>query len=113
MKKSWRILNELINRKTNRANLLSTFKLYSHEINNPSSIANQFCEFFANICPYLTKNISVSCLSYLRADYSTSMFFEPATVQEEVDVVKNLLWMAFVCQLTRAVLMLFVNRSPK
>ena len=27
--------NELMNRKTNRANLLCTFKLYSHEINNP------------------------------------------------------------------------------
>lgn len=69
-----------MNCKTNKANLFSTFKLYSREINNPNSIVNQFCEFFVNICPYLAKNISVSCLSYLRADYSTSMFFEPATV---------------------------------
>ena len=50
-KKTWRILNELMNHKTNKSNLLSTLKLDSHNINNPNDIANQFCEYFANIDP--------------------------------------------------------------
>ena len=60
MKKTWRIQNDLMNRKSNKANLPSTFKLDSHEIDNPNDIPNQFCKCFANIGPNLTENISVA-----------------------------------------------------
>ena len=49
MKKTGRILNELMNPKTNRVNLPFTLKLDSHEISNPNNIANRFCTYFVNI----------------------------------------------------------------
>ena len=50
----------LMNHKSNKANLPSTFKLDSyHKINNLKTTADQFCEYCTNTCPKLAKNISV------------------------------------------------------
>ena len=49
MKSTWRVLNEIMNRKTQKNRLPSTFKIDNREISNPKEIANRFCEYFTNI----------------------------------------------------------------
>ena len=53
MKSTWRVLNEIMNRKTQKNRLPSTFKIDNREISNPKEIANRFCEYFTNIGPNL------------------------------------------------------------
>ena len=53
MKSTLRVLNEIMNRKTQKNRLPSTFKIDNLEISNPKEIANRFCENFTNIGPNL------------------------------------------------------------
>ena len=60
MKSTWRVLNEIMNRKTQKNRLPSTFKIDNHEISNPKEIANCFCEYFTNIGPNLAYYLKIS-----------------------------------------------------
>ena len=55
-KSTWKLLNDLINRKKSKCKLPSYFKSNEEEILNPTHIANRFCEYFTNIGPDLDKN---------------------------------------------------------
>ena len=66
MKSTWRVLNEIMNRKTQKRKLPLTFKIDNREIfNQAKEIANRFCEYFTNIGPNLAKNIPASATVFL------------------------------------------------
>ena len=93
IKRTWKILNEILNRKTKPVKLPSVFKYDNRETSNADEIANGFCEYFTNIGPNLAKNIPTSSnshRSFLKGNFVNSMFLEPATQQEIIELVNDL-----------------------
>jgi len=60
IKSTWRLLNEVFNKKSSKQNLSSVFKSGKQELSDPGHIANQVWKYFTNICPSLANNIPVS-----------------------------------------------------
>ena len=58
MKSTWRLLNEIINKRKSRNSVQSSFVIDNKEITDPMEIANHFCEFFTNIGPSLGEDDS-------------------------------------------------------
>ena len=48
-KSTWKLLNDLINKKKSKRKLPAFFKSNEEEIFNPIHIASRFCEYFTNI----------------------------------------------------------------
>ena len=65
-KNTWKISNEVINRKKRATKLPSTFITdYDHEISNPVELANRFCDYFTKyVGPNLVKKIPASTLYF-------------------------------------------------
>ena len=63
-KSTWKLLNDLINKKKIKGKLPSIFKSNEEEICNPTHTANRFCEYFTNIGPNLAKSIPASDKSH-------------------------------------------------
>ena len=53
MKSTWRLLNEIINKRKSRNSVQCSFIIHNKEITDPMEIADHFCEFFTNIWPNL------------------------------------------------------------
>ena len=81
---TWKLLNDLINRKKSKCKLPSYFKSNEEEILNPTHIASRFCENFTNIGPDL-KSIPASDKShrsFLDGSFINSFFLQLASEQE-------------------------------
>ena len=91
-KSTWKLLNELINKKKMKYNLPSIFKSNEEDIFNPTHIANRFCEYFTNIGPNLVKSIPASdkshC-SFLNGGFINSLFLQSASEQEVTEVCSS------------------------
>ena len=57
---TWRLPNEVLNKKSKKYNLPCVFNAVQYELPDPGQIAVQFCKYFANIGPSLAKNIPIS-----------------------------------------------------
>ena len=53
LKKAWKILNEVINRRVAKSPYPAIFTKNGMEISNPTDIANNICDYFTNIGPNL------------------------------------------------------------
>ena len=85
MKSTWRLLNEIINKRKSRNSVQSSFVIDNKEITDPMEIANHFSEFFTNIGPSLAKMIppsTSSFRSFLSGSFINSIFLEPVTEHE-------------------------------
>ena len=86
-KKTWRILNEIINRRQcNLTRLPSTFRVTDRGIGDPVEIANGFCDYFTNLGSSLAEKNPTSnkpFSSFLKSDVVNSVFF-PSTYQQEI-----------------------------
>ena len=79
IKRTWRLHNENLNKKSLKQNLPSVFKSGNQELSDPAQIAEQFCKYFTNIGPSLANNIPVSQTSYrsfLSRNFVNSLVFE-------------------------------------
>ena len=56
-KKTWNILNEIINKRNQTRRLPSTFVTDNQECSDPLLIADQFCKYFSNFGPNLVRKI--------------------------------------------------------
>ena len=86
VRNTWRILNEIINRRRCNLTRPSTFRVADHEISDPVEIANGFCDYFTNLGPSLAGKIPTSnrpFSSFLKSDVVNSVFF-PSTYQQEI-----------------------------
>ena len=93
MKDTWKILNEIVNRKKSSKKPPHSFTINNQNVSNPVEIANHICDYFTNIGPNLANKIPVSSRShqsYLSGNFMNSIFFEPATETEVITIV-NLL----------------------
>ena len=85
MKSTWRLLNEIINKRKSRNSVQSSFVIDNKEITDPMEIANHSCEFFTNIGPNLAKMIPSSTSSF--RSFINSIFLEPTT-EHEIGMLK-------------------------
>jgi hypothetical protein len=53
LKATWKLMNEIINKKNNKRPLPSSFNSNGRTITDPVKIANEFCHYFTNIGPTL------------------------------------------------------------
>ena len=91
-KSTWKLLNDLINKKKIKCKLPSIFKSNEEEIFNPTHIANRFCENFTNIGPKLAKSIPASDKShrsFLNGGFINSFFLQSASEQEVTEICSN------------------------
>ena len=91
---TWRLLNEVMNRKQkkNNNNYPSSFLANNRDVSDPSLIAEQFCKYFSSVGSNLAKDIplsSYSHLSFLSGSYANSIFISMATEQEVLDICDN------------------------
>ena len=92
MKSTWRLLNEIINKRKSRNSVQSSFVIDNKEITDPMEIANHFCEFFTNIGPSLAKMIppsTSSFRSFLSGSFINSIFLEPITEHEISEISES------------------------
>ena len=92
MKSTWRILNEVINRKKMNTSKSVTFSHNNQNISDPLEIANKFCEYFTNIGPNLAScipNSTRSYQSYLHGNFSNSLFLYPSTEHEILEICSS------------------------
>ena len=92
MAKTWCILNKMTGRgQTHKA--IKQIEINGKIIENPGTIANKFNDYFANVGLELANKIAPSnrnALEFLKGDYRQSIFLEPTTEQEIVDIISNL-----------------------
>ena len=62
LKQTWKILNELINRRNVKAPYPANFSKNGVKIRNPADIAYDFCDYFTNIRSNLSSKISPQIL---------------------------------------------------
>ena len=58
LKQTWKILNDVINRRNVKAPYPASFSKNGVKISNPVDIANDFCDYFTNIASNLSSKIS-------------------------------------------------------
>jgi hypothetical protein len=88
LKRTWKMLNSLIRHKSDKSSIQETFKHDNQVISNKNIIAEQFCDYFSNVGPNLSKDIKVSekdhdhYLQLKRSRNPNSMFLLPTHPEE-------------------------------
>ena len=93
VKMTWRLLNEILNKKSSKQNLPVVSKSGNQELSDPAQIVDQFCGYFTNIGPSLANNLPVSQKSYpsfLSGNFVNSGFFEEIYQQEVINLCRSL-----------------------
>ena len=57
LRRTWKPLNEVINKRRNNPSLPSSFKSDGNTITDPMDITDRFCKYFTNIGPSLASAI--------------------------------------------------------
>ena len=83
---TWKLLNEVINKRKNNPSLPSSFKSDGKTITDPMDIANRFCKYFTNIGPKLASAIptvnSATFRSFLGSNDYPSIILKPTNTRE-------------------------------
>ena len=91
-KKTWNILNEIINKRKQTSKLPSTFIINNVDCSDPISIANNFSKYFSTLGSNLASKIPqvpVPPNSFLSGEFVDSMFFDITTEQEVTEIVNS------------------------
>ena len=89
---TWKILNDILNRKKSKPKVNSIFTSDGQEISDPVIIANKFCKYFSSIGPNLAKEIQSHPFShkdFLSGSFAESIFFNPATKEEIIVIAQS------------------------
>ena len=79
--------------RSKKLNTLSEIDVNGSVVSNPNLLAKTFNDFFTNIGSNLAKKIppsNVDPISFLKGDYPNSLFFNPVTEQEIIQIIGNL-----------------------
>ena len=66
IRKTWGIIRTIINKNNDKSNIADSFHINNKEINNPTDIANSFCDYFTNVGPQLSNQIPQSRHTYVQ-----------------------------------------------
>ena len=89
---TWKISNEVLNRKKQRPQLNTIFKSDGQEISDTVEVANRFCSYFSSIDPNLAKKIQPppsSHKDFLSGSLRESIFFSPTTEDEIITIAQS------------------------
>ena len=92
-KGTWKILNEVLNRRKKNSDLPSSFIIGNAVCDAPIEIAGKLCEYFSNIGPKLAEKMPNSNDTYTRflpPQNVNSLFFDPASSQEIIHICNSL-----------------------
>ena len=94
IKNTWKILNTIINKKTNTSKLPSHFECNEINIVSKQSIADGFNNFFVDVGSNLDKKITVadnaaSIYDFMGQQCPNSMFINPVSEDEVVNIIKS------------------------
>ena len=89
---TWKILNDILNRKKSKPKVNSIYTSHGQKISDPVIIANKFCKYFSSIGPNLAKEIQSHPFSqkdFLSGSFAESIFFSPATKEEIIAIAQS------------------------
>ena len=90
---TWKILNEVLNRKKSKPQVNTVFRSDNLEISDPIEVANRFSSYFSSIGPNLARKIlSPPCQShkdFLSGAFRESIFFNPTTKDEIITIAQS------------------------
>ena len=93
LKATWKILDEIINKRSNKLTYPSCFMNNGKPVTDPTAIAINFCKYFTNIGPNLAAKIAPSTANYedfLTRSPHQSLELQPLTGDEFKEIVKTL-----------------------
>ena len=93
LKKSWQVLNDIINKRKRKNKLPMKFKHNNTYISDPQIIANQFNKYYINVGPTLAAKIPPQTsdpILNMKGTYTNSMFLRPITLSEINTIIDNL-----------------------
>ena len=86
LRTTWKLLNEVINKRKNNPTLPSSFKFFGKTITDPTDIADRFCKYFTNIGPNLASAIpsvnSATFRSFLGSRDNPPIILKPTNARE-------------------------------
>ena len=89
---TWKILNEILNRKKVKTHVNTVFRSEDLEISDPLEVANRFCNYFSSIGPNLAKAIQLPPCShkdFLSGSFQESIFLNPTTKGEIITIAQS------------------------
>ena len=93
-KQTWKLVNEVINRKKRNTVSSAEFKKDNERISDEREVVNRFNEYFvnvgANLAKKITANTNSTFKSYLKGNYMESMLLTPVCEQEIKKELENL-----------------------
>ena len=94
IKKTWQIINDVINRKDKKHSTPEFFKIQDQNISDPVEIANAFNDFFINLGKNLANRITqpenITFQNYLSRSYRNEFKFETVHESEVKKIIKDL-----------------------
>ena len=85
LKLTWKLINEVINKRKTKSSLPSSFKSEGRTITDPKEVADSFCKYFSNLGPNLAKAIpavNYSFRSFLPDNNNTPITLRPTNTEE-------------------------------
>ena len=92
LKATWKLINEVINKKNCKRPLLTSFNLNSRTISDPAEIANGFCDYFTNVGPTLAGRIqptNVAFDRFLGPANDQTIFLNPTSITELKEICSS------------------------
>ena len=89
---TWKLLNEVINKRKSTPSLLSSFKSEGRSITDPVEVADRFCKYFTNIGPNLASaipTVNTTFRSFLGNNNSTPITLKPTNSNELGNICSN------------------------
>ena len=89
---TWKILNEVVNRKKSKPQVNTVFRSDNLEISDPIEVANRFSSYFSSIGPNLARKIQpppCSHKDFLSGAFRESIFFNPTTKDEIITIAQS------------------------
>jgi len=89
---TWKILNEVLNRKKSKPQVNAVFRSDNQEISDPIEVANRFSSYFSSIGPNLARKIQSPPCShndFLFGAFLESIFFNPTTKDEIITIAQS------------------------
>ena len=93
MRKSWKIIKEVINKNRKKSTTLPKLKINGKLCEDPKICANTFNHFFTNIGTTLDIKITpsnINPLQFIPKNYTVNLFLSPATEQEIIEIINSL-----------------------
>ena len=85
LKLTWKLINEVINKRKTKSSLPTSFKSEGRTITDPKEVADSFCKYFSNLGPNLAKAIpavNYSFRSFLPDNNNTPITLRPTNTEE-------------------------------